>query len=220
MIHPFDDLIPEFRPAGPTEASSGGVGRIGREEIHSGRIVRLSVDTVRFPGGGTGELEFIRHRGAAAVLPFLDAPTDPDPRILVVRQYRYAAGGHLYEIPAGMPEGDYEPWEVCARRELAEETGYRTGQLRYLSRIFTTPGFTDEVIHLFAAADLKEGEVDRDDDEFIQVGSLRLSRALEGVRTGIIVDAKTVSTLLFAGQFLPGAWEGGPEAPPRSSAGA
>lgn len=219
MIRPFDTLIPEFRPAGPNEASPGEAGRIGRKEIHSGRIVRLSLDSVRFPGGGKGELEFIRHRGAAAVLPFLDHPTDPDPRILMVRQYRYAAGGHLYEIPAGMPEGGYEPWEVCARRELAEETGCRTGRLRYLGRIFTTPGFTDEVIHLFAAADLREGEVDRDDDEFIEVGSLRLSRALEAVRAGIIVDAKTVATLLFAGQFLPGVWEEAAEAPPRSSAG-
>lgn len=181
--------------------------RQGREEVYTGRIVRLSVDRVRFPGGSEGRLEHIRHPGAAAVLPFLDPPTDEDPRVLLIHQYRYAAGGEIWEIPAGMPLTPDEPWEACARRELAEETGYRAGSLRYLTRIFTTPGFTDEVIHLFAGAELEEGGTDRDADEFIQVEARPFSWALDGVRDGRIVDAKSVACLLYTARFLPGRWE-------------
>lgn len=178
-----------------------GPGRIAREEIYGGRIVRLSLDTVRFPGGSTGKLELVRHAGAAAVVPFLDSPSESDPRIVLVDQYRYAAGGRLYEVPAGMPEGPDEPWETCARRELLEETGFEAGDVRYLTSILTTPGFTDEVIHLFAATDLREARVDRDADEFMEVVTLPLTRAVEGVRTGEIRDAKTVSALLFVATF-------------------
>jgi ADP-ribose pyrophosphatase len=169
--------------------------------IYDGRIVKLSVDRVRFPGGSTGELELIRHAGASAVVPFLDPPGDEDPRIVLVHQYRYAAGGRLWEIPAGMPDSPDEPWEVCARRELAEETGYRAGGLHYLTRIFTTPGFTDEVIHLFAATDLEPGGVDRDEDEFMDPVVLRFSEVVDKIRTGELVDAKSVSALLFAHAF-------------------
>ncbi len=195
-----------------------GAGLLERREIYDGRIVRLSVDTVRFPGGRTGDLEFVRHPGGSAVVPFLDSPSDPDPRILLVHQYRYAAGGLLYEIPAGMPDSAEEPLEECARREMTEETGFRARELRYLGRIFTTPGFTDEVIHLFAAAGLEAGGTDRDPDEFLEVVTLPLSRALRGVRTGEIVDAKTVSALLFVASFLEVAWEENRPAPAREPA--
>lgn len=169
--------------------------------VHDGRIVDLSIDTVRFPDGSTGELEMIRHSGAAAVLPFLDPPGSADPRILLLRQYRYAAGGELYEVPAGRPEGEGEAWETCAARELEEETGHAADGLVPLARIFTTPGFTDEEIHLFAAHPLRRTETDLDADEFVEVEELRLSRALEMVRDGRITDAKTICTLLYVGSF-------------------
>lgn len=184
-----------------------GVNPLERREIYEGRIVRLSVDRVRFPGGGTGELELVRHAGAAAVVPFLDDPLGSDPRVVLVHQYRYAAGGRLLEVPAGMPDSPDEPWEACARRELAEETGYRAGRLRYLTRIYTTPGFTDEVIHLFAAGDLEPGGVDKDEDEFMEVVVHPFSRVLEMIRAGELVDAKSVSALLYAGSFLDRAWK-------------
>ncbi len=187
--------------SGPVEAAEDKPGRIGRRDIYSGRIVKLSLDEVRFPGGDTGELEHIRHPGASAVLPFLDPPTDPDPRVLLIRQYRYSAGGYLWEVPAGMPEAPDEPWERCARRELAEETGYRAEELRYLTRIFTTPGFTDEEIHLFAASGLQAGETQRDADEFLSVEAFPFSRAVEGVRRGNIVDCKSVATILYVERF-------------------
>jgi ADP-ribose pyrophosphatase len=188
-----------------------------RTPIYDGRIVRLSVDRVRFPDGREGELEMIRHDGASAVVPFLDPPGDPDPRILLVHQYRYAAGGRLYEIPAGIPDGPDESWEEVARRELEEETGYRAGELRYLSRIYTTPGFTDEVIHLFAGTSLEPGRSAPDFDEYLEVVKMPLSRVLELIRTGEIVDAKSLAAILYAHTFLPTSWEEGRRAPPRGS---
>lgn len=185
-------------------APPDGPGRLDRRPVYSGRIVELNLDTVRFPDGSVGELELIRHRGASAVLPLLSAPEDRDPEILLVRQYRYAAGGYVYEVPAGMPDREGEPWEECARREMEEETGYRAGKLRPLTRIFTTPGFTDEVIHLFLAWELEEGESRLDHDEFMEVVRVPFSRALEWVREGIIQDCKSLATLLYAAQFVVG----------------
>jgi len=170
--------------------------------VHRGRVVELSIDTVRFPGGGTGELELIRHPGASAVVPFLDSPEEADPRIVLVHQYRYATGGVIWEVPAGMPDSPEEGWEACARRELAEETGFLAGAMHYMTRIYTTPGFTDEVIHLFAATDLREGSVARDQDEFMEVIPVHLSRALRMIRDGDLVDGKSVAALLVAASFL------------------
>lgn len=185
-------------------APPDGPGRLDRRPVHSGRIVELSVDTVRFPDGSTGELEHIRHRGASAVLPLLGVPEDRDPRVLLVRQYRYATGGYVYEVPAGMPDRDGEPWEDCARRELEEETGHRAGKLRYLTEIFTTPGFTDEVIRLYLAWELEEGDVQLDHDEFVEVVKVPFSQAVEWVRDGTIRDCKSIATLLYAAHFVVG----------------
>ena len=176
-------------------------GVLSSKPIYSGRIVDLSLDTVRFPDGSTGELEMIRHRGAAAVLPVLSDPAGEDPIVVLVRQYRYASGGYLYEVPAGMRDNPDEAWDACARRELEEETGLRAGTLRALTSIYTTPGFTDEQIHLFLATDLSEGAHRRDVDEFIEVVQMPLSQALEKVRSGEIQDAKSVCTLLYAAGF-------------------
>ncbi len=200
----------------PAGRSGGhGTARIAREEIYDGRVVRLSKDTVRFPDGSVGALELVRHPGAAAVLPFFESPLDPDPPILLLRQYRYAAGGVLYEVPAGVPDSREEPWEECASRELLEETGYEAGELRYLTAIFTTPGFTDEVVHIFGAAELRQRVGRRDPDEFIEVVTLPLSEAHRRVGAGEIVDAKSVVALLFAACFLAAAWEEGRPVPAR-----
>jgi ADP-ribose pyrophosphatase len=161
------------------------------------------VDTVRFPDGSTGELELIRHAGAAAVVAVAGPVDDPDPEILLIRQYRYASGGELLEVPAGMPDAPGEPWEACARRELEEETGYRAGELRHLTHLYTTPGFTDEVIHLFLATALEPGTADLDEDEFVEVVRVPFSRALAWVREGRIVDGKSMAALLWVATFLP-----------------
>jgi ADP-ribose pyrophosphatase len=179
-------------------------GRIGRRPVHRGRIVDLGIDTVRFPDGSTGELEMIHHSGAAAVLPVLDDPHGADPQVVLVRQYRYASGGYLYEVPAGRPDRADEPWEEVARRELREETGLEARTLRPLTAIWTTPGFTDERIHLFLATGLTAGETRYDPDEFMETVTLPLSEALGKVRDGEITDSKTVCTLLYAAGFVLG----------------
>jgi ADP-ribose diphosphatase len=176
-------------------------GMISSRPVHKGRIVDLAIDIVRFPDGSVGELEFIRHSGAAAVLPVLGDPNGPDPQILLIRQYRYAAGGPILEVPAGRPDRYGEPWEDVARRELEEETGLIAGSLQPLTTIFTTPGFTDEQIHLFVATDLTTGTISRDRDEFIETLTLPMSDALALIRDGEIADAKTICTLLFAAGF-------------------
>ena len=183
------------------EPAEAGVGHVHSRLVHDGRVVHLNVDTVRFPDGSTGELEMIRHSGAAAVLPLLDDPAVEDPTILLVRQYRYAAGGYILEVPAGRPD-EGEDWEGCARRELEEETGMIPGRLRYLTSILTTPGFTDERIRLYLAWELSEGATTLDRDEFVEPVTLPLSEALEKVRDGEITDGKTIATLLYAAGFV------------------
>lgn len=184
-------------------------GEIGREKpyqqatrlIHEGRIVHLSMDTARFPDGSTGDLELVRHSGAAAVVPLLGALEDPDPEILLIRQFRYAAGGDIYEIPAGRPDREGEPWEEVARRELEEETGQVAGALRRLTMIYTTPGFTDERIHLFLATDLSRGTRGLDRDEFMEVVTLPLSAVLRAIEDGRIIDGKSICALLYTATF-------------------
>jgi ADP-ribose pyrophosphatase len=190
-------------------------GRLSRKSIYDGRIVHLSLDTVRFPDGETGELELITHPGASAIVPFLDPPDSTDPRIVLIRQYRYAAGGEIFEVPAGIPLSSAEGWQECARRELTEETGYEARELHYLTRIYTTPGFTDEVIHLFAATHLSPGRMNRDADEFIEVVPLPLSQVLAKVRAGEIVDAKSLCAILFAATFHGVGWPEGRLPPSR-----
>ena len=187
----------------PQQGGAGGEpGCISSRPVYDGRIVHLNLDTVRFPDGSTGEIEMIRHSGAAAVLPLLDSLADADPRILLVHQFRYAGGGYLYEVPAGRPDRKGEPWEECAQRELREETGYTAGRLIPLTSILTTPGFTDERIHLFLATGLEEGTQARDVDEFMDVVRLPFSRVLAMVRDGEIVDAKSICTILYAAGFV------------------
>jgi ADP-ribose pyrophosphatase len=183
---------------------SKSTGRLESRPVYRGRIVKLSVDTVLFPDGSRGELEMIRHPGASAVLPVVGTLDEADPEILLLRQYRYASDGEIWEVPAGLPLGPDETWEACARRELEEETGHRAGGLAPLTRIYTTPGFTDEVIHLFVAWNLEPGQERLDDDEFVEVVRMPFSRAIEMVRQGELIDGKSVATILFAERFAIG----------------
>ena len=116
--------------------------------IYSGKIITLNIDTVTLPNGVTIDLEMVRHPGAAAVVPLKE-----DGTVVLIKQFRHAAGGFIYEIPAGKLHPGEDPKD-CAARELEEEIGYQAGKLELLSSIFTAPGFTDEVIHVYLAEDL------------------------------------------------------------------
>ncbi|HEX5435608.1 MAG TPA: NUDIX hydrolase [Gemmatimonadaceae bacterium] len=175
-------------------------GKIGSRRIYSGRVVNLDVDEVRFPNGQTGELEIIRHSGASAIVPFLTDPSGDDPQLLLIRQYRYAADGFLYEVPAGRLEPDEDPTH-CAHRELEEETGCTAEHLERLFTMYTTPGFTDETIHLFMATGLVRGEAHLEADEFAEVVTLPLSRALEMIQRNEIMDCKTALAILYVAGF-------------------
>ena len=130
-------------------------------------------------------------------------PSDDDPQILLIRQYRYAAERYLYEVPAGRLDANEAP-EHCARRELREETGCEAERVEHMFTMYTTPGFTDERIHVFMAVGLTRGEVAREPDEFIEVETLPLSRALGMVERGEIQDGKTSLALLYAAGFRAG----------------
>jgi len=173
---------------------------IESRRVHTGRVISLDIDSVRYPDGTTGELEMIRHPGASAVLPFLTEPTAANAEVLLLRQYRYAADGYLYEVPAGRLEPNEDPI-ACASRELREETGCSASSMTHLTTIYTTPGFTDERIHLFMATGLTRGVAAPERDEFIEAITCPLAEALRLIERGEIRDAKTVIALLFAAGY-------------------
>jgi ADP-ribose diphosphatase len=154
--------------------------------IYKGKIVTLNVDTITLPNGVTVDLEVVRHPGASAVVPLKE-----DGTVVLIRQFRHAAGGFIYEIPAGKLSPGEEPL-ACAARELEEEIGYRAGSFNLLSSIFTAPGFTDEVIHIYKATGLTKGRQQLDRDEVLEVVEMSLHEAIEMIRTGAIHDAKTI----------------------------
>jgi ADP-ribose pyrophosphatase len=166
--------------------------------IHQGRIIRLEEHTVEFPNGSEGKLDVVRHPGAAAVVPFLDDPTAGDPRLLLIRHFRHAAGGWLWEIPAGkLDAGEAAHPDQCARRELQEETGYSAETVTHLLSIVTTPGFSDEVIHLYMATGLTKGTHAREADEFMELHEVRLSKVRKMIRDNEITDGKSLVGLMF-----------------------
>jgi ADP-ribose pyrophosphatase len=175
-------------------------GRIGGRRVWQHRFLDAHVDQVRFPDGSEGEQVLIHHPGASAVVPFLSEDSGEDPQLLLLRQYRYATGGDLWEIPAGRLEPGEDPLD-CARRELLEETGCTCARLEPLTFLWTTPGFTNEKIHLFKASGLTSGTAAREADEFMEVVPLPMSRVLHMIRDGEITDAKTMVGVLYAAGF-------------------
>lgn len=156
------------------------------KRIYTGMIVNVNVDTVTLPNGLTVDLEVVRHPGAAAVVPMKD-----DGTVVLIRQFRHAAAGFIYEIPAGKLHPGEDP-AACAARELEEEIGYKAGKLELLSSIFTAPGFTDEVIHIYQATGLMIGQQQLDHDEVLEVIELPLLEAIGMIESGAIRDAKSI----------------------------
>ncbi len=157
-----------------------------KKNIYTGKVVTLNLETVTLPNGASVELEVVRHPGAAAIVPMKD-----DRTVVLIRQYRLAAGGFIYEIPAGTLQPGEDP-RLCAERELEEEIGYRAGAIERLETFFTAPGFTDEVMHLFLATGLTKTAQKLDHDEVLEVIEMPLEQAVAHIRDGTIRDAKTI----------------------------
>ncbi len=166
--------------------------------VYKGRILDVNLETAHLPTGRKARLEIIRHPGAAAVVPVRE-----DGHVIMIRQYRHAAGGMIFEIPAGRMEPGEGPAD-CARRELAEETGQRASRWKGLGWIWTTPGFTDEKIHLFLARRLTPVARSPERDEVIEVLDLPMPRVLRMIRRGEIVDGKTICGIMKAHMWLEG----------------
>ena len=164
--------------------------------VYLGRLVKLYVDTVELPDGQHAIREIVRHPGAVAMVPLLASG-----EVVLVRQFRGAAGKPLLEIPAGTLEPGEDP-DSAAARELQEEAGYRPGRLERLGGEYTAPGYTSEYIHLYLATELEVSRLSQDDDEFLEVVTLPFSEALRRVMSGEIEDGKTLIGLLLAARRL------------------
>lgn len=162
-----------------------------RRAAYEGRMLLVYSDRVEI-GGRETTREVVLHPGACAILPVTEKK-----EILFVRQYRYAAEETLLEIPAGKIDPGEAP-DVCAARELTEETGFRAERLRKLGAVFTTPGFCNEKIHLYLADRLVPAHQHLDTDEFLDVVKITLGEALEMIRNGEISDAKTLAAFAIA----------------------
>jgi len=170
--------------------------KISSRQVFSGKILGLYYDKVRLPNGKNASREKITHPGAVAVAAITD-----ESEILLVRQYRYPVNDITIEIPAGKLDKDELP-ESCAKRELAEEVGAVGGEMQLLSSFYTTPGFCDEVLHLFMATDFKISNNNPDEDEFLDIIKIKMENALIWIKEGKIKDSKTIIGILMARDIL------------------
>ena len=161
------------------------------DEYYRGIIVTLQVDTIRLPSGGTAIREVVLHPGGVVAVPVLD-----DGRVLLIRQFRYPLGKYILELPAGKLDAGLSPLGTITR-EIEEETGHRASDVTYQMSFYTTPGISNEVIHLFLARGLTPVSQSLEEGEHITVEPYTLEACLEGIRKGDIADAKTILGLLW-----------------------
>lgn len=160
--------------------------------IKKGRVFELYAENVTLPNGVTLDMDIIRHPGAAAIVPVL-----ADRRVLLIKQYRHAVGGFIWEIPAGTLNAGETP-RCCAERELVEETGYSARQLEKMAEITPLPAYSDERIHLYLAMDLDRADQKLDADELLYVHPVELDQAIVMIANGEIQDAKSIAGLNLA----------------------
>ena len=169
---------------------------ISTEEIYKGRIVHLHVDTVRLADGKEAKREIVSHGGAVCIVPLME-----DGTVLLVKQFRLAAGKVLLEVPAGTLEKDEDP-DACALRELEEETGYKAANLRPLFTTFVAPGYSTELIHAYLATGLTKTQTNFDEGEDLELVTMPLEDAEQLVLSGEVQDAKTIASLLVARRVM------------------
>lgn len=165
--------------------------RLSRDLVAHGAILDYYQDTIQIPNGNVAKWDFIKHNGAAAVV-----PVDDEGRLIMVRQYRNALDRYTLEIPAGGLQTPQEPTRDAAIRELAEETGYRAGKVELLLTIRTTVAFCNEKIDIYLARELTPGNQHLDEDEYVQVGAYTLQELTDKIYAGEIQDSKTVAAVL------------------------
>lgn len=168
------------------------------ETIYDGKILRLERDKVILENGNTAYREVVRHNGGACIV-----PVTKDNEILFVKQYRYPFSKVIIELPAGKLELNEQP-EVCAKRELREETG-AIGEVEYLTEFYPTPGYSSEIIYIYASFNVEIGNLSLDEDEFIDVVKVDIDSALEMIKSGEIKDAKTIVGILLVADRIKGA---------------
>ena len=168
---------------------------VSSRTVYRGRLLHVVEDEVRLPNGKPGRREAIKHPGAVAMVPFLDART-----VVLVRQFRYSLARHFYEIPAGKIDHGEDPLQT-ARRELREECGFQAGEWRHLTTLHPCIGYSDERIELYLARQLSDVGHAPDDGEFIELAPMSLAEALRRVRGGAITDVKTIIGLMWADQY-------------------
>lgn len=171
--------------------------KISSENIYDGTLLHVKKDKVELPNGDISYREWIKHPGASAVIPVTD-----NNEIILVRQYRYPIQSLTMEIPAGKLDVAGEDPLECAKRELEEETGYSAQEYHFLTKLATTVGFSDEFIYIYAARGLKAGQQHTDEDEFINVVTVPLAKAVEMVHSGEILDGKSVVAILMLQNML------------------
>lgn len=164
---------------------------LSTRRVYDGKVLALDVDEVEEPGGVRATREVVRHRGSVAAL-----PVDENGALTLVRQYRYAVGEALWELPAGRLDEGETP-EAGVQRELREEIGRRAGRLEKIAFFYTTPGFCDEAMHLFRATDLVDDRATADDDERIEIGVFTLDQASAMIASGALREGKTLVAVLL-----------------------
>jgi ADP-ribose pyrophosphatase len=164
---------------------------VTENSVYKGSIFEVFSDSVRLPNGNVAERQYVKHSGSVAILPVAD-----DGTIYLVEQFRYPARGAIYEVPAGTLDPG-EGRDACAARELTEETGLRAGRMESLISFFLCPGYSDERISLYRATELEQAEMNPDENEIIEPRAMPLEEAIEMVRDGRIVDAKTIAAVFY-----------------------
>ena len=165
--------------------------KISSDLIYDGIIVKLCLDEVKLPNGHSAKREYVRHPGGVCVVPVTD-----EGEVMLVRQYRYVYGQEILEIPAGKRDSADEPPLEGGKRELKEELGITADKFIDLGTFYPTPGYTDEVIYMYAAFGLHFGKSSPDDDEFVQPEKIKLEELVEKIFAGEIKDGKTQAAVL------------------------